>query len=622
MNRATAGLIFSDRRVWLLALFGVLAVVLGFFAIPGTAAINFVSKTGYWFVLASFLLFVRALWLTLHDEARALRGRTIDWASVAIVALGGVILLVHESFGFKIVMDEIMLLGTSMSMHFDRTVLTPMRGNDIQGAFVVLDGIMDKRPLFFPFLLSLLHDLTGYRPANAFLLNGILTFLFLSLVQLCGRLLAGRRAGWLGVLLFAGLPLLGHNATGGGFELLNLVMIVATFLLGVRFVTRRDEASFTAFCFSGLLLAQVRYESTLYLLPVALLALWVWWEEKRVILSWPVIFAPLLLLPYPLQHRIFELRTSAWQLESKPESGSPFGVRYVVDNLSHAANFFFADPKDQPNSLLLSILGWLAVPFCLLFLAKRVRALRVESPAVVTMAFFTIGFAAQFALMMGYFWGKFDDPVIRRLALPTHLWLVLAILTVLPQFAHVAFQRLLLGAAALALIVSGVPSMAAHAYSQEYLPGREIAWCRQFIADQPRKDYLMIDSNSVLWITHQISATTPLQAIRRKDAIVFHMRNRTFSDFYVMQRFNIDPDTGRMTLRDGDDLGPEFVLETVREERLHALTLERISRVKEIREGATSLTKPDASEAVVPKSHEQIEKLRQAYLENFVKELP
>ena len=73
-----------------------------------------------------------------------------------------------ETFGFKIVMDEIMLLGTSMSMHLDRTVLTPVRGNDIQGTFVILDGLMDKRPLFFPFLASLLHDLTGYRPANAF----------------------------------------------------------------------------------------------------------------------------------------------------------------------------------------------------------------------------------------------------------------------------------------------------------------------------------------------------------------------------------------------------------------------------------------------------------------------
>ncbi len=622
MNPPPLSFIVSDRRLWLFALSGALAVVLGFFALTGEPAIVFVSRTGYWFVLTAFILFLRALWLTFRDDLRTLRPRNLDWTSVAVVALGGIVLLVHETFGFKIVMDEIMLLGTSMSMHFDKTVLTPMRGNDIQGVFVILDGMMDKRPLFFPFLLSLLHDLTGYRPENAFLLNGLLIFVFLGMVNHVGRLLAGRRAGWLGVLLFVGLPLLSQNATGGGFELLNLVMILATLLLGARFIARRDEASLTAFCFAGLLLVQVRYESMLYLLPVALIVLWVWLGERRVVLSWPVIFAPLLLVAYPLQHRIFELRTSAWQMESRPDYTTPFAPAYFLDNLSHAANFFFADPKNQPSSLTLSILGWLALPFFLLFLAKKVRALRAETPAFAATAFFTVGFAAQFILMMCYFWGKFDDPVIRRLSLPTYLWLVLAVLAVLPQFASAVFQRVLLGVAAFGVIASGVPSMAAHAYSQEYLPGRETAWRRQFIADQLRKDYLMIDNDSVLWIAHEISATPVYQALKRRKDIVFHFRNRTFSSIFVFQRLNIDPETGHMTLREGDDLGPDYVLEPVREERLQTLTLTRISRVKEIRDGAVSLTAPDTKEPVVPKSREEIEKLRKAYLEQFVKQLP
>src|SRR5262249_14356319 len=149
---------------------------------PDQTAIIFVSNAGFWFVLASFALFVRALWRTYRDALRAFRWSSIDWVSVVVIGLGGVVLLVHETFGFKILMDEIMLLGTSMSMHLDKTVLVPVRGNDIQGTFVILDGMMDKRPLFFPFLVSLLHDLTGYRPANAFVLNGALTFVFLGLV--------------------------------------------------------------------------------------------------------------------------------------------------------------------------------------------------------------------------------------------------------------------------------------------------------------------------------------------------------------------------------------------------------------------------------------------------------
>ena len=614
----------SDRRVWLFALVAALAVVLGFFALKGEAAIVFVSRAGYWFILAAFLLFLRALWLTLRDEVRGLRWRTLDWASVAVVGVGGVVLLVHETFGFKILMDEIMLLGTSMSMHFDKTVLTPMRGNDIQGAYVILDGMMDKRPLFFPFLLSLVHDLTGYRPENAFVLNGGLTFVFLGLVNLAGRLLAGRIAGWIGVALFAGLPLLGQNCTGGGFELLNLTMIVATLLLGARFIQKRDEPALAAFVLSGLLLAQVRYESMLYLVPVALIVLWVGWTDRRVTLPWAIVIAPLLLVPYPLQHQIFEMRSSAWELTGQGkalEYHTPFSVAYLADNLAHAGAFFFANPKNQPNSLVFSILGWIALPFFLLLLCKRGRHLRTETPAFAAHAFFTIAFAAQFALMMIYFWGKFDDIVIRRLSLPTHLWLALAVVGVLPQFAESA-RRWLLGIAALGLLINGIPSMAAHAYSQEYLPGRETAWRREFIAEQPRRDYLAIDNDSAMWVAHQVTATPILQATQHPDVIARFLRNKTFSDIYVFQRFEIDEATGKMTLREGDDLGPNFVLEPVREERMKILTLSRLSRVKEIRLGKEVVTGRDTELHDVPKDRAEIERLRREYLEHYVKQLP
>lgn len=622
MSRFVVAALLRDRRLWLFGGVALLAAVLGFVAIPDLTAITLVSKCGFWFVAVAFAGFVHALVRTFGADLAALDWRRFDWVSVAVVGLGGTVLLVHEQFGFKIVMDEIMLLGTSMSMHLDKTVLTPMRGNDIQGAFVILDGIMDKRPLFFPFLVSLLHDLTGYRPENAFVLNALLTFVFLGLVFALGRLVAGRAAGWLGVALFAGLPLLGHNATGGGFELLNLTMLLATLLLGARFADKRDAAALTALCFSALLLAQVRYESVVYLLPVAALIVWVWLQEQRVVLSWPVIVAPLLLVHYPLQHRIFDLRSSSWELASKPGYSEPFSFSYVPENLKHAMAFFFGSAAEQPNSPVLSALGWLAVPFFALLVAKRLPRLATQRPADVATTFFALGFALQFALLMCYFWGRFDDVVIRRLSLPTHLGLVVALLAVLPQLANAALMRVLLLVAALGLIIRGVPAMAAHAYSQEYLPGRETVWRREFIAQQPRSDYLMIDNDSPLWIAHKVSATPVRQAIARRDSIVFHMKNRTFSDVFVFQRLNIDAETGRATLRPGDDLGPGYVLETVREERLQTLTLTRISRVKEIREGDVPLTAPDPVAATVTTDRAELERIRREYLENFLRQLP
>ncbi|HEY5229149.1 MAG TPA: hypothetical protein VIJ19_11450, partial [Opitutaceae bacterium] len=554
MNGSSFAPVLADKRFRLFALIAVVSGAAGFVLVPNRMALDVVNDTGYWCVLAAFILFVRALWVSYRDDLGAVvraGSGAFDWATLAVIGLGGTILIVHESFGFKIVMDEVMLVGTSMSMHFSRTVLTPFRGSDIQGAYVIIQGEMDKRQLFFPFLVSILHDVTGYRPANAFALNGILVFIFLALVNATGRKLAGRMAGWLGVALFAGLPLLAQNATGGGFELLNILMILATLLLGARFIERRDEASLTAFCFSAMLLTQVRYESAIFLLPVAGIITWVWWREGRTMLSWPVLAIPPLMIHCALHNRIFGLRESAWQLQSKPGFTEPFSLSYIPSNISHALGFFFGKPTDQPNSYVLSALGCIALLFFLLLIARRVRNLAAEPPISAAAVFFSFGFAVQLALMMCYFWGQFDDAIIRRLSLPTHLWMVIAILAVLPQFPKPGTVKALLAVVLLGILAQGVPSMAAHAYNQEYLAGLETEWRRQFILEQPRQDYLAIDNDSILWVAHEVTATTVEAARARKADLSFFIKTHTFSNIYVFQRYNIDAQTGKMTVRDG-----------------------------------------------------------------------
>jgi hypothetical protein len=100
------------------------------------------------------------------------------------------------------------------------------------------------------------------------------------------------------------------------------------------------------------------------------------------------------------------------------------------------------------------------------------------------------------------------------------------------------------------------------------------------------------------------------------------MRNRTFSDVYVFQRLTLNPDTSQRVLREGDDLGPQFVLETVVEERLQLLTISRISRVKEIRSGDASISDRDSADRVAPKSRTEIEEARKRFMENYMKQLP
>ncbi len=617
-------IIRADRRLQLFGVVAVLAIILGFLVLSPTAALAAMTFGGYWAMLGTFSWFVWSLWRAGKESGyRPLPSGPGAWKIPALIAGCGFILIIHESYGFKILMDEIMLLGTSMGLHFDKHPLVAVRGHDLQGAFQLLDGQLDKRPLFQPFLVSTLHDLTGYRPENVFILNTGLTFGFLALVYQLGRKLVNPQAGVLAVLLLTSLPLLAQNATGGGFELLNLFMIVATFLLGLHYVEKRTPASQQAFILSSVLLAQTRYESILFLLPVGLLILYVWWIEQKPVLDWGTVFMPLLFLPAAWHQKIFSAKESSWEMASQPGFTHPFSLSYIPDNLGHWYVFFSDTTGEHSNSPVLSLLGWLALPFALLATAKVLLRLRTASRVQVTAAFFTLGFAAHTFLMVIYFWGRFDDPVIRRLSLPLNLWLVLAVVLATAELFQRPWWiwRALMGVTVLGIFAYSLPNMSRHDYSMDYYVGREMEWRREFIAAHPEKDYLFIDNNAIIWITHLVSGTPMRQALEHKDKIIFNFQNHTFGAFYVFQRYDVDPSDGRQIVQKEDDLGPDYKLETVWERRFTPLTVSRISRVVSIKPGET--TPPLAQAAPLAKlSPAEREKIRQAYFERMVQRLP
>jgi hypothetical protein len=212
--------------------------------------------------------------------------------------------------------------------------------------------------------------------------------------------------------------------------------------------------------------------------------------------------------------------------------------------------------------------------------------------------------------------------VIRRLSMPLNLTLVLAVVTVAAEMNwRGQVWRVLAILTGVGIFSHSLPAMARHDYSLDYYVGREMDWRREFIAAHPERDYLVIDSNSIIWITHLVSATPAKQAFDQKGNIIFNLRNRIFSAIYVFQRLNVEPDTGRLTVQKEDDLGPDYQLETVWERRFTPLTVSRISRVLSIREGPSTPPVRTATplEKLTPAERE---KVRQEYLDNFIKRLP
>ncbi len=616
-------LVREDRRIGVLLLAGLLAIILGFVVVPPGAALQVMTKGGYWIMLGTFAWFVWSLFRLLREDRPWAAWRNDFPPGILLLLLGcGALLLVHERFGFKILMDEIMLLGTSMGMHFDKQAYVPVRAHDLQGAFQLLDGQLDKRPLLHPFLVSVLHDLTGYRPENVFVLNAGLAFGLLFLVYAVVRRLAGMMGAVLAVLLLSSLPLLAQSATGGGFDLLNLVMITLTLALAVRYFIRPDRPSQQAMLLSAVLLSQTRYESVLFLIPVGIMLGWVWWRQGRPLLSWETVFVPLLFVPVALHQKIFSARESAWELASQPGFDRPFSLGYAAVNLPHWLNFFFDTTGEHSNAIVLSVLGFVALPFLLLWCWRTMGAARTTGPTIpVAHAIFATGFAAHTLLMLFYFWGRFDDPVIRRLSLPLDLWLVLAVVTVATQFARFKWVwPVLLGLTGVGYFSFSLPAMARHDYSLDYYVGRETEWRREFMRAHPEKDYLFIDPEALIWITHKVSATPVRQALERKDILEFNFRNHTFTAFYVFQRYQVDPDTGHLAVQPDYDLGPDYQIETVWERRFTPMTVSRISRVVAVKGGPTTMPVAPAKAGTL--TPEQREKIRQEYFDNLIRRLP
>lgn len=618
-----------DRRVWLLILCATLAIVVSRFSVSGPMAIWWVVKGGYWAVLAATGLFAWSSWRSWREAWQAVRPGRSTLAIVAFIAVCGAVLLSHERYGFKILADEELLLGTSMGMHYDREVAYATRATDIQGPFQLLDHVLDKRPFFYPFLVSIVHDLTGYRPENAFYVNTVLGLVFLGLVFAIGWKWGGSVwAGAFVVLMFTGLPLFAQQMKGGGFDLLNLVMLATVLLLGARFAERRDDSTQEALCLAAVLLAFTRYESVIMLVPVAALVFWAWWREQRVILTWPVIVAPLFLTFTLLQNRVFALHDAAWEMAARPGTTQPFSLAYVGENLGHALAFFFDTTGYQPNSPFFAAIGLLAVPFFGLWIVRVVRMPAQVRPGDIATAAVGAGLFGIWALLMAYFWGQFDHPVIRRLSLPVHLLMALAVAVVGALWLRRRGWQVLCAAATAALLVYNLPVMARRAYAASYSPAVEMEWRMEFLKRFPERDYLFIDNDATFWISHHVPATPAKQARERAEGLVYHLRNGSFSAMYVLQHFNVDAETGVRTLEPADEIGPEFELEPVWERRIQTLFIGRISRIKAVRRDgkvvaeARPVLPAPAAGAGGPLSPAEREAAKKAFIDNWLKQLP
>lgn len=605
---------------WRLVLFlalGLFVTALAWLCLEAFAAEYLIGYFGYYAIFGVVLVTSAAL------------GRAIDWRSfksgwnrrryflLGLLGIVSFLTLKLEPMDFKVVMDEPMLASVSTSMHLDRLALYPGRGHELSGTYMYLDGKVDKRPLLYPFLVSILHDFTGHRIGNSFLLNALLVPVFWLLVFSLGRRFGGGRdwGGLLTVALVFTAPLVAHLATSGGFDFLNTTLLLGALYWAIRWrEVPENEALFGALVASLVLLGNVRYESPFWILPFGLFILWMWWRRKCVSMPTIVVMAPLLMLPALVHNRVHS-QIPMWQ-DGIFDRAATFSASYIMENLEGAGIYFFGLGDKATNSYLLSVLafaGMLTVAGYLITLRWN-RTARLTPPEEVGI-FFYLGLAGLFVIMMTFNWGYFANYITARLSFSfvigtafTVAWAlwraprvfgsVAAVLAVILVILHVEafsdqalWERGIYFLLASFILLPGlgflvlrdrveakwflwlalaygalvtVPRLNVHAYLQSYLPRTEVNLLLDFIAEHEDEDCLIVSHFpyvAALKFTPTVSTQTFLES---KDLFRERIvKQRAYDAVYYYHVSVYDPEKETWKIYYAPDLKPHFELELV-----------------------------------------------------------
>lgn len=541
------------------------------------------DSTGYWIVGALSLCWGFAAWIWLKRHGASLWS-LLGWRGLAAVLCAWGFLVTRERAEFQILMDEPLLVDSSLGMHVRRSASSPVSVAEIGCTREYVGTYLDKRPLVFPLLLSLVHDLLGYRVENVFLLNRTLLLLLLALGWICGRRLDKDLGGPLMLLWFCGWPLLAQNASGGGFEVLNLLLVSLVLVAAMSYRAEHSPTNEVFLLASCLLLANTRYESVLYLGVFALLWLERVIRRKEGSLSWFTAFSPLFLLPYLWQRSAILSKMDRWELRDMG-TDHVFGADFVLDNLWRAGRFFLLPNRDLAGSALLGGLGLVAL---MLLGAVLVRGCRSSARnrfrdewGALAVVLLMVG--ASFAVLLFFFYGRLDNRVTSRLALPLILAMGWALCALRPVVLRARAVRWLLPAA-MGLWILGyvLPSMNEHRYTADNLQMQTFRWAKGVIDQTHCRKPLVIALQQRIWAAYRYAARDFDSAKQAWSQIAYLRESGAADEVFVVQTvIGAGPDAEKRILA-GHEMPDGVTLELVAEQAFYPFNYIRVSRITKI----------------------------------------
>lgn len=593
---------FRLGALLLLAL-GVLGVRFAWTGLEG--ALWFQADLGYGFTLA-----LVAVWLVLFARVGGMRGWFTRgfWrghtAALVLVAGATVFLHLHEPHLLRVFYDEPSHALGAMVMHSEKTALMADRSHWVGDQFVLSGFHTSFRQYLFPFLVSLLHDLTGYRVANVFVLNFLLTPVVLLGAYFLGWRLAGRLAGLVAAGLLGTLPLLAQVATSGSYDLLNVALLGGLLLLTAAYLGTDPAAPgrerlLDLGLATVLLLSMARAESILYLLPWGGAVLYTWLRERRATVTAFAIVSPLFLLPNLMMNAVLMAGEQGLHGGLRAGGASYFSLGYLPAHLAETVHYLFNFDHDSTNSVLLSAAGLLGLVGLLVRVAGHLRA-RTLRPVEGWVAVAALAVGAVYLLVLAQFWSSPADPAAARFSLPLLFvgavlggWMVTQAESLRGRPALVATALVLWAVAAAA------PAMARATRTH----GMTMAWCEQwflaFAAQHGRERVIYLERSNYPLMAHRFASADLGHLGDSPAAFVRAVKAGLYREAVVFQVLETDPATGAWSCKAGHAVPPHVVLETLDERVMAPGCLARISRLVGYRKADGTVVTPASDDPEV-----------------------
>jgi 4-amino-4-deoxy-L-arabinose transferase-like glycosyltransferase len=362
-----------------------------------------------WAMLGTYLLVlvggrretgsVRA-WVT--DNAAGL----LTTAIVSTIVIRGV------APAFRVLADEANLVGVSKNLFFNKTANFAVTGKWYFDNYWNINETTDRRPALYPFLVSLVHLVRGYRAENGFHANAIIFVLFVFTSYRLAKRLGGELFGVMAAVLVAASPNTMIAARSAGFDLLSVLLLLVVIRSFYDYVADPAPRALALLALSLCLLAHVRVEglALVAVSGVVLLAVRVFrWSHLR---GYGFVYS---LAPVFLAARYWQSVAKANDAE-QPISASLFGKSYLAHNLLDYARLA-THPLvfDGPHPRLILIAGALGAGALLIRFARRgfARALQRDHVHLAVLVAALAGF--ETILCFSYMFGQTSQPASARL---------------------------------------------------------------------------------------------------------------------------------------------------------------------------------------------------------------